>query len=145
MKKKKNDTNLEAMKNKAIFSASEGYFDTLANRIHARVNEEKSPKLVRFSHWNLIGRVAASLLVLMGVIWLFTTNQQEVAKDTSFLSGIPDEDIITYLESRPQFHVEFWEDWENRIEWEADENALPYLDLAPDEREEWIEYLDEIG
>lgn len=145
MKKIKSDTILDNLKNKAVLSAPDGYLEALPDRLYIQVHKKKLQRRVGFSYWVMSGKIAASLLLLIGVFWLFTKNHNETEDYVSIMSEIQDEDIITYLNSRPQFHVEFWEEWENKLTWEAEENTLPDLNLAPEEIEDWLEYLDEIG
>lgn len=145
MKKRESEPGLEEIKTKAVLSAPSGYFDALPDRLCEHVRKNNRQQQVYFPNLKLIGRIAASLLVLSGVVWFLNEGQMNDSRFVVDLSQIRNEDIITYLESYPQFHVEFWDEWEIKISGDVSNNLLPDFDLPLEEIEAWADSTDERG
>jgi hypothetical protein len=100
---------LSDLDRKHPFKVPEGYFDTLASKIQERVEgipEVESvsvkplpTKVVSFPNWWRVSAVAASVALIVGLIW-FTLPVRQGALGPDALSAVSDDAILDYLESQ---------------------------------------------
>jgi hypothetical protein len=136
---------LDKVKNKSVLSAPDGYFDALTERLHLRIHDKPRQQQVYFPTLKLAGRAAAILLVLVGFAWLYDIGIKRDMVSTVDLSKISDEDILSYLESHPQFDVEFWDQWEFSLQVKEGGDATPDLDIPLEEIMDWLDSSEEKG
>ena len=94
--------NLNDIDKKEPFKAPDGYFESLEDRIMARIEEnEASPargRSVWFQPW--YGYAAAAAVALIAVVMIFSPGSvSESASAEDILAEIPEEAIIDYLAS----------------------------------------------
>lgn len=136
-------TDLDEVKDKSVLSAPDGYFDALSERLHVRIHDQPRQQQVYFPTLKLAGRAAAILLVLVGIAWLFDIGHKPDMVNSVNLSNISDEDILSYLESHPQFDVEFWDQWEFSLQLKEAEDATPDVDIPLEEIMDWLDASEE--
>ncbi|MCA6074701.1 hypothetical protein [Fulvivirga sedimenti] len=94
MKKDLNDID-----KKQPFNVPEGYFNSLEDRIMARVEEEQkkeaNPKVIKINTW-IKYAVAASISIL-AIFFILNTNQDAAPTAEEILADIPDDAIVDYL------------------------------------------------
>lgn len=92
---------LEDIPKKEIFTAPEGYFDTLPGVVQARVT--KPVRAIRsVGYYSLRYALPSVLIVVAGLVWY--TRQVSSAQD--ILSGVATEELISYLEETEAFSTE---------------------------------------
>lgn len=75
------------------YEVPKGYFDTLANRIQQKEEQNDTRKN---SHW--IYAIAAGFALLVSLGWYFNNNSSSSAPE-DFLTKVSDESIIFYLQN----------------------------------------------
>ncbi len=84
------DSVLSKVKNGDIYNAPDNYFETMQNSIFEKLQQEKSPKVVslRINKW--IMSIAASLIIVVAVMFFIKQNSDTNAQ-------LANSDIIEYL------------------------------------------------
>jgi hypothetical protein len=96
---KKPHIKLSDLAKKDPFQAPEGYFNTLQEKIDARIGLEKKGRLVQLN-WRYIGyAVAASVTLLIAVLVGIKTPGTQKPTVEEMIAGISFEDCVAYLQS----------------------------------------------
>lgn len=134
------------MKRKDPFQAPEGYFDSLADRIEARIDQEAEKPAARGRIIRMpmaVGYAAAAVITLLAVFWLVTRDETTPTSD-ELIARLSDQEIIEYLASSDMPLEEIIEitDFGSMESDSLDLQVMPDLDLAPGEIDELIELYD---
>ena len=110
----------------------DGYFDTLAQRVQARVALENQPAepLINWSWGRTVGALAGAGLVAT-LVW-FTWPQQQGAIGRDTLSDVSNAAIVTYLDEQGLNPDEMMSLQAGAATADDDSTSLDYLDLKPD-------------
>lgn len=123
--------NLDDINKNEPFKAPEGYFDSLADRIMDRIEEEEMPAKKHFSLAPWIKYSAAACIVLMVTAGIFFLNLPQDPTASELLAEVSDEAILEYLAdaditTEEILEITYFE--EEEIE-SIQEEALPQFDI----------------
>ena len=93
-----NDPELKGVPKQAPFQVPEGYFDTLSQRIMARLPEEAAPRLAWWQQWRTYRVAVPAFLVLLVAGVLGWQSLQGPATDPDYLAEVSDEAMLAYLD-----------------------------------------------
>lgn len=133
-------------KRKDPFQAPEGYFDSLADRIESRIEENehsKSNKGRVISMPVRAGWAAAAVISLLAIFWTVSKDETAPSSD-QLIAALSDEEIIDYLVATDMSLDEIIEST-HFAPAEADSlqmDVMPDFDLAPGEIDDLIELYD---
>jgi hypothetical protein len=109
----------------------DGYFDTLASRVQARVAKpQEAQPLISWSWGRTVGSLAGAGLVAV-LVWL-TWPQRQDSIGPEALSGVSDAAIVAYLDEQGLNPDEVQAAQPDRAVINNDSTVIKYLDLSPD-------------
>jgi hypothetical protein len=119
----------------------DGYFDTLASRVQARVAKpQEAQPLISWSWGRTLASVAGASLVA-ALVWL-TWPQRQDSLGQEVLSGVSDAAIVAYLDEQGLNPDEVLAAEPNRAIISNDSTVIKYLDLSPDAIRQELEMQD---
>lgn len=99
MEEKKPHIKLSEISKKDHFPAPAGYFDTLQEKIDARIASENREKVIHVN-WRYIGYAAAASVTLLVAVLVGIRNPTPQAQTVEeMIAAIPYEECIAYLEA----------------------------------------------
>jgi hypothetical protein len=124
---------LQDIPKKDLFSAPDGYFDTLPGKVMARIDKKKEAQFSPVFRYTLQYAVPAIVLIVAGFFWFRYDSSPE-----SLLASIETEELVSYLaDAENSLDAEFIDDL-NFSEAEAaaveeEVFGLPWADQLPDD------------
>ena len=128
------------------FPAPDGYFDGLSDRIMDRIDREEESKAGKGRMISLATRAgwaAAAVISLLAVFWLITTDDSSPTSQ-ELVAELSDDEIIDYLVSTDISLDDILDiaAFENADLDSLNMEAMPDLDISPEEADELIELYD---
>ena len=98
---------LENMPKKNFFNAPEGYFESLPNVIHKRLEKPKKIWEVPVFRYSLQYALPVVVLLVTGIFWFSTGESAE-----NLLASVETTELVNYLAELDYTSLEFTEEWD---------------------------------